>query len=103
MNCTKLSACKLLILLFCFSCNNAVKKQPQSSYAANDSGAKRSYAYDAGFLKKHTHRIIELQNDEGSSKLLASADFEGRVMTSTATGDTGMSYGWLNYDLIASG
>jgi hypothetical protein len=29
--------------------------------------------------------------------------YQGRVMTSTARGDLGTSYGWINYDHIASG
>lgn len=69
----------------------------------NDStAAKGSYAYDAEFLKKHTRQVLELQDAAGQSKVLLSADYQGRVMTSTATGDSGASYGWLNYDLIAA-
>jgi len=89
---------------FCFfillvGCNNtshtSLNNMPQNLN-------KGSYAYDADFLKKYTKRVLELHNDQGV-KLLLSADFQGRVMTSTATGDTGISFGWLNYDLIASG
>ncbi len=36
-------------------------------------------------------------------KVLLSADYQGRVMTSTASGDSGNSYGWINYNLVASG
>ena len=60
-----------------------------------------NYAYDAAFLKDHTRKVIELSNRGGQSKILLSGDYQGRVMTSTARGDSGTSYGWLNYDLIA--
>lgn len=62
---------------------------------------KSSYGYDAAFLKQHTSNVVELSNSSGA-KILLSADCQGRVMTSTATGDTGRSFGWLNYDLLAA-
>ena len=62
-----------------------------------------TYAYDADFLKQHTRKVLELHDKENNAKVLLSADYQGRVMTSTATGDTGTSYGWLNYNLIESG
>jgi hypothetical protein len=64
--------------------------------------APGSYGYAAQFLKENTHKLIELSDAEGSAKLLASADYQGRVMTSTASGDSGVSYGWINYKLISS-
>ncbi|SDJ84751.1 hypothetical protein SAMN05421823_101247 [Catalinimonas alkaloidigena] len=60
-----------------------------------------TYAYDVDFLKQHTHQVLELIR--GDARVLLSADYQGRVMTSTATGTNGTSYGWLNYDLMASG
>jgi hypothetical protein len=89
----------LPLLVFCIACNNnADQKQ-----VIMDSSIKGDYAYDAEFLKKHTRKVIELENEEGNAKILLSADYQGRVMTSTAQGDSGTSYGWINYDLVASG
>lgn len=85
-------------LFICFACNNN-NEQEQST---TDSLSNGTYAYDAEFLKKNTRNVIELENAEGNAKILLSADYQGRVMTSTATGDTGTSYGWINYDLVAS-
>lgn len=62
-----------------------------------------SYAYDVEFLRRYSKGLIELSNNEGLQKVLVSARYQGRVMTSTATGDEGASYGWINYKLIASG
>ncbi len=76
-------------------CTNSDKKTAAHEFA------KGSYGYDAAFLKKYSKDIIELQNE--NAKVLLSADYQGRVMTSSAEGDTGASYGWLNYDLISSG
>lgn len=65
----------------------------------DSSFARGSYGYDAAFLKKYTKRVLELKNSDGA-KVLLSADYQGRVMTSTASGDSSNSFGWLNYDLI---
>lgn len=62
-----------------------------------------TYAYDADFIRKHTANVIELSDADGQSKVLLSVDYQGRVMTSTASGNEGSSYGWINYSLIASG
>lgn len=61
---------------------------------------KGSYGYDLKFLKEHT-RPVELKN--GNSRLLISPEYQGRVMTSSSEGESGLSYGWINYDLIGSG
>ncbi|MEP6596340.1 MAG: DUF6786 family protein [Ginsengibacter sp.] len=63
---------------------------------------KGTYGYDAAFLKKNLSNIIELQDEAGNAKLLLSADYQGRVMSSTAKGDSSTSFGWINYNLISS-
>ena len=68
-----------------------------------ETGKPGTYEHDASFLKQHLNKIVELHDDSDHAKILLSADYQGRVMTSTATGDTGTSYGWINYDLISSG
>jgi len=68
----------------------------------NDSAfAKDSYGYDAAFVKQHAQHVLELE--DGNAKVLLCADYQGRVFTSTASGDSGTSYGWLNYALLSSG
>lgn len=57
---------------------------------------------DVVFLKKYTP-IIVLQNNSGSGKVAVSAALQGRVMTSTSDGDTGISYGWINRPAFLSG
>ncbi|MBS1610349.1 MAG: hypothetical protein JSS70_16665 [Bacteroidetes bacterium] len=84
------------------SCNNASQQNESTSERMKPDVSKGTYAYDAEFLKKHTPGVIELKSSDGNSKVLLSAAYQGRVMTSTATGDSGSSYGWLNYDLISA-
>jgi hypothetical protein len=87
-------------LFFCISsCNN---NSTQQTMNGQDAAQKGSYGYDAAFLKKHTGESLELSSADGMSKVLLCAQYQGRVMTSTASGDTGTSFGWLNYDLIAA-
>ncbi len=62
---------------------------------------KGTYGYDAAFLKKNIPEIIELSDSNTGSKILLSATWQGRVLTS-ATSDSGNSFGWINYDLISS-
>jgi len=58
------------------------------------------YGYNRDFLKKYV-QIIELKNDNSSIVLVPA--WQGRVMTSTAEGEGGFSFGWINHNLISSG
>lgn len=60
----------------------------------------KNYKNDRTFLEQHI-KIVEL--GQGEQRVLLSPDLQGRVLTSTANGEEGYSFGWLNYDLIASG
>lgn len=92
----------LALAAVAFSCNNQPAKNDNSTARVDlASFAKGSYGYDAAFIKQHTGKVLELS--AGQSKVLLSADYQGRVMTSSAQGDSGTSFGWLNYDLIGSG
>ena len=62
--------------------------------------APRSFGEDLAFLKKHTD-VLVLEN--GDSKVAVVPQYQGRVMTSTADGDRGASYGFLNYKVIEAG
>jgi hypothetical protein len=61
-----------------------------------------SFGDDAAFLKSHTDLIV-LSDGKGEAKVAVSPAWQGRVMTSTAGGDAGLSFGWINRELIASG
>jgi hypothetical protein len=61
-----------------------------------------TFRSDMEFLKAHTD-VIELNERDGNARIAICPLLQGRVMTSTATGRGGMSYGWINYDLVASG
>ena len=87
----------LLFLLISISCQT---KHTTLQHEAIPDALPGTFSYDRAFLKKHKE-IIELVNN--NSKLLIVPDYQARVMTSTANGDAGNSYGWINYSLIQSG
>jgi hypothetical protein len=59
-----------------------------------------NFGEDVALLKKHTEVVVLRQGD---AAVAVAPAYQGRVMTSSATGDTGTSYGWLNYKLIQQG
>ena len=62
--------------------------------------AAGTFGYDEAFLKKHTQTLAL---GHGDAKVLVAPAYQGRVMTSTASGTEGPSYGWLNYKVIEGG
>lgn len=72
-------------------------------YIQSKSPTKGTFAYDAAFLNTFQEDVIVLSGEDGQVQLLLSPAYQGRVMSSSAQGDEGISHGWINYDLIASG
>jgi len=61
-----------------------------------------TFGEDLAFLKKHT-RLVVLSDAAGQAQVAVAPDYQGRVMTSTAGGTAGASYGCINRELIAAG
>ncbi|MBN2136356.1 MAG: hypothetical protein JW720_00975 [Sedimentisphaerales bacterium] len=61
-----------------------------------------TFADDLAFLKEHAE-VVLLSDSTGDSQLALITDMQGRIMTSTAAGPAGQSFGWINRELIASG
>lgn len=70
--------------------------------AAAEPSRYGTYQSDIDFLKKHT-AVIELADDSGKARVAICPAYQGRVMTSTCTGPSGPSFGWLNREFIESG
>src|SRR5882672_6319349 len=99
MNTPRHFLCAASLLLMLSACH----QRPVEHTAVTDTlSSQGTYAYDASFLKKYSRKVIELKSENGDAKVLLSADYQGRVMTSTATGDSGTSFGWINYELISA-
>jgi len=80
--------------------NSCTSNQKSKSTETMKTYEKGTYGYDLQFLQKHK-KLVELKN--GNARVLISPEYQGRVMTSSADGEAGKSYGWINHDLIASG
>lgn len=75
-----------VVLVLCgLVCGCSHKKPP----------AMTTFGDDVTFLKKHTD-VMVLANSSGKSKIAVAPALQGRVLTSTADGDTGESFGWIN-------
>ncbi len=63
---------------------------------------KQTFAGDMAFLQKHTE-VVVLKDSSGKSQVAVLPRMQGRVMTSTAEGPGGYSFGWINRELVSSG
>jgi len=61
-----------------------------------------TFADDVAFLRTHTE-ILVLADERGEAQVAIAPAWQGRVMTSTAAGGAGSSYGWINRAFIAVG
>jgi hypothetical protein len=73
----------------------------EKSDAAERSKRNMSYGEVRDFLAKHT-KLVELCDDKGA-RVAVAPEWQGRVMTSTCGGLEGLSFGFVNRELIASG
>lgn len=53
------------------------------------------FAYDLQFLKKQDSSLVVLK--KGEAQVVVSPRYQSKVFTSTAAGDRGISFGWINY------
>jgi len=83
----------LLCSVFFIACNSNSKKETNMQQG--------TFGYDLAFLRKHHKDLVLLEN--GDARLIVLPAYQGRIMTSTAEGNAGASFGWLNHELIASG
>lgn len=63
---------------------------------------KQTFGSDLAFLQKHCE-VVVLSDRSGQGQVAVIPQMQGRVMTSTAGGADGQSFGWINQELIASG
>jgi hypothetical protein len=97
---------KLLLIFFTMTLISCNDNDSNSSSSGPDSSkqeyAKGTFGYDLEFLKKYHKDVVVLGDSIGPQVIIAPA-YQGRVMTSTAEGKKGLSFGWVNHELIASG
>jgi hypothetical protein len=85
---------KLMVVLSCIGILAGCMEQQKKM-------EKNTFGEDIKFLKKHTD-VVVLSDATGSGQVSVLPELQGRVMTSTAGGGGGLSYGWINRELVAS-
>ena len=64
--------------------------------------APRTFAHDLSFLSQHT-RVIVLKSQDGKAQVAVAPEYQGRVMTSSAEGEQGTSFGYVHRPGVALG
>ncbi|MEK6757318.1 MAG: DUF6786 family protein [Bacteroidota bacterium] len=72
------------------------------SASAQQKSSVPTFGDDLAFLKKYVD-VIVLSDKSGTTQVAVIPAYQCRVMTSTTSGSEGISYGWVNRELISSG
>lgn len=96
----RLQAIAMICLgIMAFACNQSKQSKITMSTSTFNAG---TFGYDQLFLAKN-HKPLILSDSIGQSKIMIMPEWQARVMTSSASGDSGFSFGWINYKQISSG
>jgi hypothetical protein len=87
-------------LFFGWACTK--KKSGPQLESFNSSPENQTFQKDFDFLEDYLDLVL-LEDDSGEGKIIVSPGLQARVMTSTANGWSGKSYGWINKTLFTSG
>ena len=93
----------LLLTISLFACTQPVRPKAKVVEKMATVSEKGTYGYDMAFLAAHKIEALELKDTLTKASLLVIPAWQGRVMTSSANGAEGKSYGWINYKAILSG
>ena len=94
--------CFILLTLSCTSKKKSqMEKENNSKELQKTTKKTTSYADDVAFMENYID-LIQLKDPSNNSKVAISAALQGRIMTSSAFGENGRSYGWINRELFKS-
>ncbi|MBE7173613.1 MAG: hypothetical protein INR73_23775 [Williamsia sp.] len=86
----------ILITSIMASCTNNPNKTSSSPTATSSTYQPGTFGYDLAFLQQHDS-VISLAVEGEPGQVLVSPKYQGKVFTSTAEGNEGKSFGWINY------
>jgi hypothetical protein len=89
-----------IVFLLLISCNGLNKNISDKSLTMDFK--KGTFGYDLNFLKKYHKDLVLLEEEGTGAKIIVLPAYQGRVMTSSAQGNEGISFGWVNHDFIAA-
>ena len=87
----------LLIISLIFASCSTLKNKEKEAMTEYEKG---SFGYDLNFLSNKDELVV-LQSNPGKSQLIISPKYQAKIFTSTAQGNEGKSFGWINYDLLS--
>lgn len=90
----------LILVIFLSGCSSPINKKSKNM---NADFPKGTFGYDLHFLQAHKFECIVLKDKTSKAELIVIPGLQGRVMTSSANGPEGKSFGWINYKLFESG
>lgn len=85
------------------ACHSGSKKAKNTESKAAQNYEAGTFGYDLNFLKAHNIDFVELKDPASNAGLIVIPGLEGRVMTSSADGSEGKSFGWINYKFFEAG
>jgi len=88
----------LLVATLAQGCTSGGESMPSSAQTPLPEG---SFGEAVDFLEQHTNVVV--LDDHSGAQVAVLPEMQGRVMTSTLDGGAGVSIGWINRELIASG
>ncbi len=93
---TKLLTIIPFIIMLVSSCNNSTTENQATEDADSSTYQKGTFGYDLDFLKQHDS-VIVLKSSNDNAQIIISPKYQAKVFTSTANGNEGFSFGWVNY------
>lgn len=93
----------LCACLSLFACHSPSKERStMPTISAQHPEAAHSFGDDLAFLAQHT-RITLLKSADGRAQVAVAPEYQGRVMTSSAEGEAGQSFGYIHRSGVALG
>ena len=92
-----------LLFIIIVICSCGERPGSTSKVAGNYVDISGNFGSDYRFLKKYHSDLVLLGADSTGPQIIVLPAYQGRVMTSTAEGFQGSSFGWVNRELIAGG
>ncbi|MBN9350426.1 MAG: hypothetical protein J0H55_07060 [Chitinophagaceae bacterium] len=82
-----------ILITGCKNSDKSAKKESNAAPAVNEN----TFSHDQDFLKKWDSSLVVLKAGDSNAMILVSPKYQAKVFTSTARGDSGKSFGWINY------